>query len=136
MFKPKFVGLLSCSGEEYPCGTISRLATRKVLDEYLKGMTTTVCVPLFLAGDEQEQNFVKKFPCITIDGCDKACAKKGVESIGVKPVESIFLNEFFNPQEYEEIEKGPLNDFKWKNHEYCTKLAEHIANLTVKYLDP
>lgn len=135
MIKPKFVGLLSCSGEEYPSGTVSRIATRKVLEDLLKGMTTTICVPLFLAGDEQEQDFVKKFPCITIDGCNKACAKRGIEKLGENPVESIILSEFFTPEEYAEIENGPKHDLHWINHEYCSRLAEHIATLSAKYLD-
>ena len=44
------VGLVSCSGEEMPEGTISRLATRRVLESMRPGQTVTICLPLFLAG--------------------------------------------------------------------------------------
>ena len=73
------VGVISCSGEEIPEGTISRLATRRVLELMRSGNTVTICLPLFLAGNEEEREFARKHPTITVDGCDKLCAKKGTE---------------------------------------------------------
>jgi len=134
MFKPKFIGLLSCSGEDFPGGSISRVATRKVLTEFLPGMTTAICVPLFLNGNEQETKFVKNFPCITIDGCEKACVKKSLEAMGKKPVESINLSEFFSKDEYKQIMSGPIHDLDWNDNPLTLKLAEHIAILSAKHL--
>lgn len=73
------VGIISCSGEDIPEGTISRLATRRVLELMRPGNTVTICLPLFLAGNEAEQEFARKHPTITVDGCGKLCAKKGTE---------------------------------------------------------
>jgi hypothetical protein len=73
------VGIISCSGEEIPEGTISRLATRRVLELLRPGSTVTICLPLFLAGDGAERGFAIKHPTITVDGCDKLCARKGTE---------------------------------------------------------
>jgi hypothetical protein len=73
------VGIVSCSGEAIPEGTISRLATRRVLELLRPNATVTLCLPLFLAGNEAERNFAKTHPTITIDGCDKQCAKWGTE---------------------------------------------------------
>jgi uncharacterized metal-binding protein len=73
------VGIISCSGEEIPEGTISRLATRRVLELMRPGNTVTICLPLFLAGNEAEREFAGKHPTITVDGCDKLCAKNGTE---------------------------------------------------------
>lgn len=134
MFVPKFVGLLSCSGEELPLGTVSRVATRKVLQDLLPGVTTTVCVPLFLTGDEQERNFVKKFPCITVDGCGKSCVAKNLSKLGITPFAEINLIEFFTEQELEEINKGSLHDRDWKDHPYVQRLAEHLASLAAEKL--
>jgi uncharacterized metal-binding protein len=72
------VGIVSCSGESIPEGTISRLATRRVL-ELRPDKTVTICLPLFIAGNEGEQNFAKTHPTITIDGCPKQCARWGTE---------------------------------------------------------
>ncbi len=78
------VGLLSCSGEECLGGTISRLATRKVLEELKMVETVTLCLPLYLAGGREERNFAKVFPTITVDGCDKLCAKRSTENFSGK----------------------------------------------------
>ena len=73
------VGIISCSGEALSEGTISRLATRRVLELLRPHATVTLCLPLFLAGNEAERNFAKTHPTITIDGCEKQCAKWGTE---------------------------------------------------------
>jgi uncharacterized metal-binding protein len=73
------VGIISCSGEALPGGTISRLASRRVLELLRPDRTVTLCLPLFLAGNEGERNFARTHPTITIDGCEKQCAKWGTE---------------------------------------------------------
>jgi uncharacterized metal-binding protein len=73
------VGVVSCSGEAIPEGTISRLATRRVLELLRPEKTVTICLPLFLAGNEGERNFAKTHPTITVDGCPKQCARWGTE---------------------------------------------------------
>jgi len=78
------VGVLSCSGEECLGGTISRLATRKVLEELKFVDTVTLCLPLYLAGGEEERTFANIFPTIAVDGCDKLCAKRSTEKYSGK----------------------------------------------------
>jgi uncharacterized metal-binding protein len=73
-------GIISCSGEAIPEGTIARLATRKVLETLRPGKAVTVCLPLFLAGEEGERNFAKTHPTIAVDGCEKQCARWGTEN--------------------------------------------------------
>jgi len=75
----KKVGIIACAGEEIPEGTISRLAARMVLEELRAEDTVTLCLPLFLAGDERERAFARFYPTIAIDGCDKLCAKRATE---------------------------------------------------------
>jgi uncharacterized metal-binding protein len=73
------VGIVSCSGESIAEGTISRLATRRVLEMLRPDRTVTICLPLFVAGNEGERNFAKTHPTIAIDGCAKQCARWGTE---------------------------------------------------------
>jgi uncharacterized metal-binding protein len=72
-------GIISCSGEAIPEGTIARLATRQVIETLRPGKAVTICLPLFLAGEEGERNFAKTHPTLTIDGCEKQCARWGTE---------------------------------------------------------
>ena len=73
------IGIISCSGEEIPEGTVARQAVRRVLEAPRPQQTVTLCLPLFLAGEEGERRFAREHPTITVDGCSKLCAKRGTE---------------------------------------------------------
>jgi uncharacterized metal-binding protein len=73
------IGIISCSGEEVPVGTIARQAVRRVIEGLRQQQTVTLCLPLFLAGEVGERRFAQEHPTITVDGCSKLCAKKGTE---------------------------------------------------------
>ena len=85
----KKIGIISCSGEECVEGTISRVATRMVLEQLRPDQTVTICLPLFLAGGEGERAFAREYPTITVDGCEKLCAKVGTERYSGKVASSI-----------------------------------------------
>ena len=87
------VGVLSCSGEECLGGTISRLATRKMLEELRIGQTVTLCLPLYVAGGEQERYFAKAFPVIAVDGCNKCCAKRATEKYSGKVNATVIVSD-------------------------------------------
>jgi uncharacterized metal-binding protein len=90
--KSRKIGLISCSGEDLPEGTISRVATRRILEE--RDDTVTICLPLFLAGGQEERDFAKENPCVTVDGCEKRCAAVGVKKYGgVDAKSSIVISE-------------------------------------------
>ncbi|MCJ7619815.1 MAG: putative zinc-binding protein [Anaerolineae bacterium] len=89
----KKVGIIACSGEDLPEGTISRVAARKVLDDLRPGETVTLCLPLFLAGDEKERAFAKSYPTIAVDGCGKLCAKRATEKYSGPVSGSIVVDE-------------------------------------------
>ena len=87
------VGIIACSGEEIPAGTLSRLATRRVLESLRPQSTVTLCLPLFLAGEEQERRFARQHPTITVDGCDKLCAKRGTEQYSGQVAASLVVTD-------------------------------------------
>ena len=87
------VGLVSCSGEEMAEGTVTRLATLKVLETLRPDETVTICLPLFLAGGEGDRAFARYYPTIAIDGCEKRCAARGTETYSAKPASGIVVNE-------------------------------------------
>ena len=87
------VGIVACSGEELAEGTVTRLAALKVLHELRRGRTVTICLPLFLAGGEDDRTFARFHPTITVDGCDLKCAAHGTETYSGKPAASIVVSE-------------------------------------------
>jgi hypothetical protein len=89
----KKVGIVSCSGEELPEGTITRLAALKVLEKLRPADTVTICLPLFLAGGEGDRAFAKFYPTIAVDGCELRCAARATEMYSSKPAASIMVRE-------------------------------------------
>ncbi len=90
----KKAGLLSCSGEELPEGTLARMAALRVLEQLRPNDTVTLCLPLFLAGDDKERAFARFYPTIAIDGCDRRCAARATEKYSAAPTASIVIPEF------------------------------------------
>lgn len=118
-FKPK-IGLISCSGEACKGGKVSRTATLEVLHHLKPDDTVTICLPLFLAGDESEREFAKHFPTVTVDGCGKLCAAKSTARYSSEPAVKI------NLQDYVEDACSAAND-NWDAEER-SDIIERIAN--------
>jgi uncharacterized metal-binding protein len=74
--------VIPCSGIGKVHGLISREATYLVTDELAPGQADTLCLALLVKGDEEALARVQTQPCITIDGCPKACAQKNVALAG------------------------------------------------------
>jgi hypothetical protein len=87
------VGIVACSGEELPEGTVTRLAALRVLEQLRPGETVTICLPLFLAGGAGDRAFAKFYPTIAIDGCEQRCAARGTEKYSNRPAASIVVSE-------------------------------------------
>ena len=94
----KKVGIIACSGEELPEGTVTRLAALRVLEQLRPGSTVTICLPLFLAGGEGDRAFAKFYPTITIDGCEKRCAYRGTEQYSNRPAVGIVVTDLIAQQ--------------------------------------
>jgi uncharacterized metal-binding protein len=87
------VGVVACSGEELPGGTVTRLAALKVLEELRPTQTVTICLPLFLAGGEGDRAFARFYPTIAVDGCEKRCAARATELYSNKPAAAFTVDE-------------------------------------------
>jgi uncharacterized metal-binding protein len=94
----KKVGIIACSGEELPEGTVTRLAALRVLEQLRPGDTVTICLPLFLAGGEGDRAFAKFYPTIAIDGCEKRCAYRGTEQYSNRPAFGIVVTDLIAEQ--------------------------------------
>ena len=98
----KKVGIIACSGEELPEGTVTRLAALRVLEQLRPGDTVTICLPLFLAGGEGDRAFAKFYPTIAIDGCEKRCAYRGTEQYSNRPAVGIVVTDLIAQQGLEQ----------------------------------
>jgi uncharacterized metal-binding protein len=125
--KPK-IGLISCSGVGLSEGMVSRVATRRILEE--RDDVVTVCLPLFLAGGQEERDFAKNNPCITVDGCDKMCAAKGVKMYGkAHPKSSIVISEIIKKEKH----SGPISKSRIEPED--EKLVQETMKIINKEVD-
>lgn len=121
-FKPK-VGLISCSGEACVGGRISRAVTLQVLHHLKPLDTVTICLPLFLAGDEGERGFSNVFPTITIDGCNELCAAKGTAKYSSEPAMRINIQDYTE----EDCRTNELKAQKEASDELIQSVAADLA---------
>jgi uncharacterized metal-binding protein len=89
----KKVGIVACSGEELPEGTITRLAALHVLEQLRPDETVTICLPLFLAGGEGDRAFAKFYPTIAVDGCELRCAARATAKYSNEPAANILVQD-------------------------------------------
>ena len=120
--KSKKAGIVSCSGEDLPEGSISRFATLEVLLKRKPLDTTTICLPLYIAGGEGDRLFAKNHPTITVDGCDKLCAKKATEKFSGKVSHSINVKDFIKDGE-KPVNRRNLNI---QEKEIANRVADEI----------
>jgi len=128
------IGVLSCSGEECLGGTIARLATRKMLEELRSDKTVTLCLPLYLAGGEEERSFAKTYPVITVDGCSKCCAKRATEKYSGKVSDTVVISDILG----EETALSKIvssKDLKEEHYKMVDKVANEICKKFDKILD-
>ncbi len=128
----KKVGIVSCSGEELPEGTVSRLATLKAMNELRSGDTVTICLPLFLAGGEGDRAFARFYPTIAVDGCELRCAARGTEMYSGKPAASVVVRDVIRKKRLEQPEgRRRLNE---AGARAVDATAERIAGLVDELL--
>lgn len=127
--RPKSVGVLSCSGEELPEGTIARNAVRLVMEKYRPGITVSLCLPLYLAGDGGEREFARKVPVISVDGCGKACARLSTEKYSGQVRDAVDIRALLKEWGVEEeLSRSHPGEPEWE-------LAERVAREIVKKID-
>ena len=119
------VGIICCSGEDLPEGTISRVATRLVLEKLRPDQTVTLCLPLFLAGGEDERSFARVFPTIAVDGCSKKCAEAATRKFSGKPVATILVSDVM--KKYPHLKTKSREKLTPQEMKLARKVAEEIA---------
>jgi hypothetical protein len=127
------VGIISCSGEEIPEGTISRIATRRVLETLRPEETVTICLPLFLAGSEDERGFARVFPTITVDGCEKRCTEIGTKKFSGKPAATIVVTDIL--KNHPELTLKSRDDLSAEELALAENVAEEVARTVDEILE-
>ncbi len=127
------VGVLACSGEECLGGTISRLATRKVMENLRLGKVVSLCLPLYVAGGQEERFFAKAFPVIAVEGCDKCCAKKATEKYSGDVSDLVVVSNIIG-EDIAASKTVSTRNLSQEHFEMVDKVAEDISKKVDKIL--
>ncbi len=125
MSRPRTIGVVSCSGECFVEGTISRMATRLVLEKLRPDSTVTICLPLFSIGEKGERGFAKLFPTITVEGCEKKCAAHVIEKFSGKPARSIVVSDLL--KKWELNNAGTRRELNDEGKKAASQVAQEIV---------
>lgn len=120
------IGVLSCSGEEMLGGTLSRMATRKVMEKMRIGRVVSLCLPLYIAGGEEERNFAKEFPVIAVDGCEKACAKMATHKYSGDVKDMVIISDLLG-EDVVLSKRVSARDLTEEHHKMVDIVAEEIC---------
>ncbi len=90
MSDEKKIALAACSGMS-PYGLITRVATADTIDK--TDNTISICMSATSADKNGFRQLIKKYPIISINGCDGYCASKILEQKGVKTIKNINIME-------------------------------------------
>lgn len=120
------IGVISCSGEECLGGTLARLATRKVMEELRVDSVVTLCLPLYIAGGDEERDFAKEFPVIAVDGCDKCCAKRATMKYSGEVKDALIISELIG-EESALSKVVSSRDLKEEHYKMADLIAKEIC---------
>jgi len=127
----KKVGIIACSGEDLVGGTLTRAAARMVVEDLRPQNTIILCQPLFMAGGlerhggQEERDFAKNHPTITIEGCQEECARIAVDQYSGTPAATIIVNKFIDS--YPELVPENPRKLGEKGMKLARIIAEEIA---------
>jgi uncharacterized metal-binding protein len=96
-----------------------------MMDEIRPDETVTICLPLYLAGGEEERSFAKDYPTIAVDGCSKCCAKRATEKYSGSVSAALDVSDIIGK---EKALEGPLStrDLTDEHREMVDKVANEV----------
>jgi uncharacterized metal-binding protein len=117
--------VIPCSGIGKVHGLISREAAYLATDELAPEQTDVVCLALLVREDEETLAKVRAHPCITIDGCGKACAQKNVEIAGGQVVDAVQVAKVLT--KHRGSQPGSGSELTEEGWAICREIAEAVA---------
>ena len=112
MSKKNKIALAACSGMS-PYGLVSRVTSSDIVSE--TDNTISICMGATSADRDGFQNLIRKYPIISINGCDGNCTLKILEQKGVKPIKNINVMNELNKKNLKPTDVSRLDE----NGEIC-----------------
>lgn len=126
----KPVLVIPCSGIGKVHGLLSREVTYLVTDEIAPAQTDTICLAMLVSGDAEALEAVGSCPCITIDGCPKACAEKNVKFAGGHSAMTVRVTDAL--KEHRGAKPGSASELTEEGWTIARKMAATVAETAAR----
>jgi uncharacterized metal-binding protein len=123
--------VIPCSGVGKVHGLISRESAYLAVDEVAPERLDVVCLALVVREDEETLAKVQAYPCITIDGCGKACAQKNVELAGGQVAAALQVAKLLSA--HRGTQPGTGSDLTEDGWAIVREIAEEVAQEAERY---
>jgi len=127
MSKENKIALAACSGMS-PYGLVSRVTSSDIVSE--TDNTISICMGATSADRDGFQNLIRKYPIISINGCDGNCTLKILEQKGVKPIRNINVMDELNKKNLKPTDVSRLDE----NGEICVEYMKDKIKKELKEL--
>jgi uncharacterized metal-binding protein len=125
--------VIPCSGIGKVHGLLSRESAYLVTDELAPHETDVVCLALLVREDEETLARVRGNPCISIDGCAKACAQKNIEIAGGQVASAFQVAKVLT--KHRESQPGTGSELTEEGWAVCREIAEAVAGEAARICD-
>ncbi len=111
------IAVSPCTGMS-PYGLVARVACLDTVDETEN--TLSICITATSADKEGFKNLIKKYPIITVNGCESACVDKILQQKGVKATRTLNIMELLNEEGLKPSDVARLSE----NDEKCVEAVK------------
>lgn len=120
-----------CSGIGKSLGTVTREAAREICEELKPEMTQMGALALLVMGDEGSRKIASNSDCITIDGCNLACATKMIQECGGKIINSVSVLD--SVKKYRDFKPSGIAELNEGGQKLAHAIAADIAAALDQY---
>jgi len=121
----KKILVFPCSGIGKSLGTVTREAAFDLCQDLKPESTQMGALALLVMGDEDSQKAVIGSPCITIDGCNLACATKMVQECKGKIIQSVSVLD--SVKKYREFKPSGIAELNEGGQKLALAIAQDIV---------
>jgi uncharacterized metal-binding protein len=112
------ISIAPCNGMS-PYGLVARAACSDTVNETED--TISICITATSADREGFMNLIKKYPILSVNGCENACVNKILEQKGVKTAKTLNTMKLLNEEDLEPSDVARLS----KEDEKCVEAVKN-----------
>jgi uncharacterized metal-binding protein len=121
------VAVLPCSGIGKAFGALARETTYELVERVRPNIAVTTCLGLLVISDPEAKRLITENPVIAIDGCAKECAKKSIESQGVKVAKAYQTTDFYKA--HKDLKPEGVSELNEAGQKLAAIAADELAEV-------